>query len=566
MTDSAGIHRIAVLGSTGSIGTNCLEVLGEMRDEISVAGLTAHRRWQDLQRQAEIFQPRRVVISDATLKDQIPRSSFSPKTELVFGAEGIEALAADAETDSLIRAPQARSQYSVDGTGFTIAVLDTGLRTTHVDFLGKVATQVNFTADNGGNINDATDGDGHGTNVAGIAMGNGIHVGIAPGARVVPIKVLGNNGSGSFTAVEQGLDWVIANRTTYNITVVNMSLGDSGNYQTDFDAAGDTIRQKIQTLTNARVAVVIAAGNSFFDWNSAQGMGYPGIIRESISVGAVYDANIGSVAYGGGATAFTTGPRRVTPFSQRLHSSVAIDTRTDIFAPGARLTAAGIGSDVGESQSDGTSQAAPVVSGLCLLMQQLAVPQLEGWLRVVTANTTMIDGDDEDDNVANTGLTFPLTDAVDILTKLNTDLTTTPVTPSKVTPTLSGSTLTLTGDKNASSLSITVRARKLMVQSAGGTKLLVPSPSGPKEVTSVQFTLPAGGVINVAGDLGAGADMLAITSVKINTINIKLGEGADKVVMNYCTVATSAIDGGSGTDSVVATTSKVTTNSNVSVP
>lgn len=102
MTDSAGIHRIAVLGSTGSIGTNCLEVLGEMRDEVSVAGLTAHRRWQDLQRQAEIFQPRRVVISDATLKDQIPRSSFSPKTELVFGAEGIEALAADAETDVVV--------------------------------------------------------------------------------------------------------------------------------------------------------------------------------------------------------------------------------------------------------------------------------------------------------------------------------------------------------------------------------------------------------------------------------------------------------------------------------
>ncbi|MDB5338973.1 MAG: 1-deoxy-D-xylulose 5-phosphate reductoisomerase [Planctomycetaceae bacterium] len=102
MTDSAGIHRIAVLGSTGSIGTNCLEVLGGMRNEVSVAGLTAHRRWQDLQRQAEIFQPRRVVISDATLKDQIPRSSFSPKTELVFGAEAIEALAGDAETDVVV--------------------------------------------------------------------------------------------------------------------------------------------------------------------------------------------------------------------------------------------------------------------------------------------------------------------------------------------------------------------------------------------------------------------------------------------------------------------------------
>ncbi|MES2791547.1 MAG: 1-deoxy-D-xylulose-5-phosphate reductoisomerase [Planctomycetota bacterium] len=102
MTDSAGIHRIAVLGSTGSIGTNCLEVLGGMRDQTRVAGLTAHRRWQDLQRQAELFQPRRVVISDASLKDEIPRSAFSAKTELVFGAEAIEALAADDETDVVV--------------------------------------------------------------------------------------------------------------------------------------------------------------------------------------------------------------------------------------------------------------------------------------------------------------------------------------------------------------------------------------------------------------------------------------------------------------------------------
>lgn len=102
MTVSAGIHRIAVLGSTGSIGSSSLDVLNGMRDRTQVAGLTAHRRWQDLQRQAEQFQPRRVVVSDATLKDQIPRTAFSPRTELVFGAEGIEALAADPEVDVVV--------------------------------------------------------------------------------------------------------------------------------------------------------------------------------------------------------------------------------------------------------------------------------------------------------------------------------------------------------------------------------------------------------------------------------------------------------------------------------
>ncbi len=102
MTVPVGIHRVAVLGSTGSIGASCLDVLNGMRERAQVAGLTAHRRWQDLQRQAAQFQPRRVVISDASLKDQIPRSAFSPKTELAFGAEAIEALAADPEIDVVV--------------------------------------------------------------------------------------------------------------------------------------------------------------------------------------------------------------------------------------------------------------------------------------------------------------------------------------------------------------------------------------------------------------------------------------------------------------------------------
>lgn len=73
-----------------------------MRDRTQVAGLTAHRRWQDLQKQAALFQPRRVVVSDASLKEQIPRSAFSAKTEVVFGAEGIEALASDPEVDVVV--------------------------------------------------------------------------------------------------------------------------------------------------------------------------------------------------------------------------------------------------------------------------------------------------------------------------------------------------------------------------------------------------------------------------------------------------------------------------------
>lgn len=55
------------------------------------------------------------------------------------------------EAGSLINAPQARSKFSVSGNGLTVAVLDTGLRSTHVDFTGRIPAQVNFTSDNSGN-------------------------------------------------------------------------------------------------------------------------------------------------------------------------------------------------------------------------------------------------------------------------------------------------------------------------------------------------------------------------------------------------------------------------------
>jgi subtilisin family serine protease len=116
------------------------------------------------------------------------------------------------EVDLFLRVSQARESFAVNGTGLTAAVLDTGLRTTHVDFAGRVPAQRNFTADNGGNQEDASDGNGHGTNVGGIIVANGTHRGIAPGANIIPLKVLSNNGGGSFASVDKALDWVIQNR------------------------------------------------------------------------------------------------------------------------------------------------------------------------------------------------------------------------------------------------------------------------------------------------------------------------------------------------------------------
>lgn len=323
------------------------------------------------------------------------------------------------EVDLFIRATEARNSFAVNGSGLAAAVLDTGLRTTHVDFAGRVSTQLNFTSDNGGKETDASDGNGHGTNVGGIIVANGNHRGIAPAANIIPIKVLANNGGGSFQAVDKALAWVIDNRGRFNITVVCMSLGDGGNYTSDDDLANDSIRRKIQQLRQARVAVLVAAGNDFFRHDSQQGMAYPAIIRETVSVGAVYDADEGGFHYQSGARAFSSRPGQITPFSQRLHPSVNAATRTDIFAPGAPVTSSGINNDRGESVQQGTSQATPVVAGVTLLMQQFymrernelpSVDNLVRWLR--NGGVTIHDGDDEDDNVKNTDLDFIRVDAL----------------------------------------------------------------------------------------------------------------------------------------------------------
>lgn len=327
-----------------------------------------------------------------------------------------------AEVDRLIRANEARNVFHVDGGGQTVAVCDTGLNTAHVDFAGRVVAQRNFTSDNGGDPDDATDGQGHGTNVAGIICAGGDHRGVAPGADVIPLKVLDNTGSGSFAAVGSALQWVLDHRDEHGISAVCMSLGGSRNLTDDAGLEQNDLTQRIAELRAQQVAVVIAAGNDYFTHGSAQGMSFPAILRHCVSVGAVYDEFEGPFSYSSGARATSSGPDRITPFSQRLHETVNADCRTDVFAPGAPVTSSGINGPRGESIQHGTSQAAPVITGIVLLMQELHQRLAGGLLDVDTLvqimrdrGVVIHDGDDEADNVQHTNLDFRRADAMGAL-------------------------------------------------------------------------------------------------------------------------------------------------------
>lgn len=477
--------------------------------------------------------------------------------------------ALDAETTAVVRDDVARSQFGVDGTGLTIAVLDTGLRTTHVDFANKVVAQRNYTTDNAGNANNAADGNGHGTNVAGVAIARGIHTGIAPGANVIPLKVLSNSGGGSFSAVQSALDWVASNAATYNISAVNLSLGDGSNYTAD-NFGSDGVRTRIQQLRSQRIAVVCAAGNSFYGFNSAQGMGYPAIIRESVSVGALYDANLGQVSYTDGSTAYTTAATRFCPFSQRLHPNVNSATRTDIFVPGAALTSAGIANDTAESTYHGTSQATPVAAGMILLAQQYAkmrtgqlptVDQLENWLRVATTRTATVDGNDENDNVVNTGLQFVSGDAVDMLNAAKTELDSgTNPPPSNVTASFNTSTqtLTLTGDNGANIITVQPSGTTLRVTAGTGTTV--------NGGSSASYTYTSASTLKITASMGGGDDQVALTSVGANTVTANLQDGNDRLTLTYCAVTQLTVDGGAGADTLTTTSSTITKRTVTNVP
>lgn len=336
------------------------------------------------------------------------------------------------ESADLIQAREARTQYGVNGRGLAVAVIDTGLRTSHVDFVGRVIAEKNFTSDNQGNENDATDEGGHGTNVTGIIAANGIHTGIAPEANIVPLKVLDHNGNGSFQSVKKALDWVIENHKRYQISVVSMSLGTSENLR---NSEKDALWQKIATLRyKHRIPTVVAAGNAYFSFSGSEGMAYPAIFGATVSVGAVYDADVGPFSYQSGAKAFSTAPYRITPFSQRLHPTTESWNSTDIFAPGAPVTSSGILGDAGVSVQHGTSQATPMTAGTLLLMQQLyqrhhqgALPEVVDLeIAMMLGGVSAFDGfdddgdpsDDEDDNVFNTQKSYRVLNALGALDQL----------------------------------------------------------------------------------------------------------------------------------------------------
>lgn len=358
-----------------------VEAIIQLREGLTTADLKS----LDLSRRLKREYRRLGMVCVALQASSVEGLAADPRIKAISIDRRVEAAAL--QPASLIQqvtgSDVAASQYAVTGQGIGIAVLDSGVYP-HVDV--PVATSVNFAATSG----TASDLYGHGTHVAGVALGSGAgsradqrnYAGIAPRATLLNVKVLDDMGRGQVSWTLAGIDWVLQNRVRYNIRVVNLSLGTPAT----LSYTSDPLCQATKILHDAGIVTVAAAGNYGKAPSGSVAFGSissPGISPWVITVGAANDQGTALRSDDSVATYSSRGPTRsYDPVTVRFDNLVKPDlvaTGNHIVGPQAagnwivsnypsfHLSTLDHGSYM---YLNGTSMAAPIVSGTVALMLQ----------------------------------------------------------------------------------------------------------------------------------------------------------------------------------------------------
>jgi subtilisin len=256
----------------------------------------------------------------------------------------------------------------INGTDATVAVIDTGINSTHPDL--NVAGGRNF-ATFFSPSNNYEDGHGHGTHVAGTiaARDNDFGaVGVAPGARLYGVKVLSNSGTGYQSWIIKGIDWVTGRKAEFNdgsedgdpgidFAVANMSLGGSG---TDGSCESNAYHKAICKSVATGVTYTVAAGNSKADFQNF----VPATYSEVLTVTAVSDSD-GFPEGKGAAPSCRAGEKDDYAATFSNYATLASDQNHTIAAPGVCIYSTW--KNGGYNTISGTSMASPHIAGTAAL-------------------------------------------------------------------------------------------------------------------------------------------------------------------------------------------------------
>lgn len=347
-------------------------VIVQARGSLAEAGAAVARAGGRVTRDLPVVDGVAATVPTAAIPALAARPGLIVTPDSVVTVQGT--VSSSPTTTSVYRKVVGADDLHADGlrgAGVTVALIDTGVADVP-DLAGRIVpirdglTGVTKQCVNLSGDSDCADSYGHGTFMAGIIAGSGaasggLHKGMAPGARLVSVKIAGRDGSADVSNVLAAIQWVVSFKDTYGIRVLNLSLG-TDSVQT---FRTDPLNYAVERAWGAGVAVVVAAANLGPDTGT---ISKPGDDPWVITVGAVDDRGTPGL-----------GDDHLPDFTSRGPTAADGLAKPDVVAPGAHVVSlqapgSAIAANVptsmtgGYRKGSGTSMAAAVVSGAAALL------------------------------------------------------------------------------------------------------------------------------------------------------------------------------------------------------